>query len=123
MPAYASVEDVQNRLTRALTENEQTVCINLLEDAGLLIDSYKSTAAADAKKLVSCRMVIRALGSVDMDVPVGATQASMGALGYNQSWTIGAGGGAGELYLSRVDKQLLGGGNSIGARSPLEDLA
>lgn len=122
MPAYATVEDVQSRFTRALKEKEQTVCTNLLVDAGLLIDEYKKTAATEAKKVVSCRMVIRALGSVDMDVPVGATQASMGALGYNQSWTIGAGGGAGEIYLSRMDKQLLGGSNSIGARSPLEDM-
>lgn len=123
MPAYASIQDVQNRLTRALTEKEQTVCTNLLEDAGLLIDSYKSTAAAEAKKLVSCRMVIRALPNGDMDIPIGASQGSMSGLGYSQSWTMGAGGGVGELYLSKTDKQLLGGGNSIGARSPLEVLA
>lgn len=122
MPAYASIQDVQNRLTRNLTADEQTVCTALLEDAGLLIDNYKSTAADEAKKLVSCRMVIRALPNGDMDIPIGASQGSMSGLGYSQSWTMGAGGGVGELYLSKTDKQLLGGGNAIGSHSPLEDL-
>lgn len=66
-------------------------------------------------------MVIRALG-IDNDIPLGATQGSMSGLGYSQSWTIGTGGSVGELYLSKTDKQLLGGGNSIGSHSPLEDL-
>lgn len=121
MLAYASVEDIQNRMTRPLTVAEQNACISLLADASVLIDAYRSSADADAKKLVSCRMVIRAIGSASVDIPVGASQASQSALGYTQSWTI-SGGSAGELYLSKTDKQLLGGGNSIGAVSPLEAL-
>lgn len=119
--AYATVTDVQARMTRAMDTAEQAVCTTLLDDAGVLIDAYKSAASADAKKVVSCRMVIRALG-VDNDIPMGATQGSMSGLGYSQSWTIGTGGSVGELYLSKTDKQLLGGGNSIGSHSPLEDL-
>ena len=119
--AYATVNDVQARMTRSLTSDEQSVCTTLLDDAAILIDAYRPTAAEEAKKAVSCRMVIRALGT-DTDIPMGATQGSMSALGYSQSWTIGQGGTVGELYLAKTDKQLLGGGNLIGSYSPLEDM-
>ena len=119
--AYATVEDVQARMTRTLSDAERSVCETLLEDAGILIDAFKESASEDAKKTVSCRVVIRALG-VDADIPLGATQGSMSGLGYSQSWTIGTGGAVGELYLSKTDKQILGGGNSIGTKSPLEDM-
>ena len=119
--AYATVADVQARMTRTMDTAEQTVCATLLDDAGVLIDAYRATANEDAKKVVSCRMVLRAIGN-DVDIPMGATQGSMSGLGYSQSWTIGTGGSVGELYLSKTDKQLLGGGNSIGSKSQLEDL-
>ena len=122
MPAYAKKEDVQARMTRTMSMPEQNVCQTLLEDAGVLIDAYKAGASADAKKLVSCRMVARALGAGDMDIPIGASQGSMSGLGYSQSWTMGAGGGVGELYLSKSERQLLGGENAIGAYSPVEGL-
>ena len=121
MPAYAKTEEVQARMTRTMSAAELKVCGTLLEDAGVLIDAYKNTASDTAKQLVSCRMVARALGAGDMDIPIGASQGSMSGLGYSQSWTMGTGGSVGELYLSKNEKQLLGGGNSIGAYSPLED--
>lgn len=120
--AYATVQDLQQRITRTLTEAEQAVCATLLEDAGVLIDAFKKSAAEDAKKVVSCRMVIRAVGDGSDSVPMGATQGSMSGLGYSQSWTIGGGGSVGELYLSKTDKAFLGTGNQIGSHSPLEDL-
>lgn len=120
--AYATVEDVQARMTRTMDTAEQTVCATLLDDAAALIDAYRSTASDSVKLVVSCRMIVRALGT-DTDIPMGATQGSVSGLGYSQSWTIGTGGSVGELYLSKTDKQLLGGGNSIGAYSPLEDMA
>ena len=52
---------------------------------------------------------------------MGATQGSMSALGYAQSWTM-QGGSSGELYLGKTDRQLRGIGNRIGAHSPLEDM-
>lgn len=119
--AYATVQDVMARTTRSFTAEETNVITALLEDAAILIDAYKSEAVESQKKVVSCRMVLRAMGT-DNDIPMGATQGSMSGLGYSQSWTIGTGGSVGELYLSKTDKQLLGGGNSIGSKSPLEDL-
>lgn len=121
--AYATVEDVQARMTRDLTEDETAVCSTLLDDVAVMIDGYNADASADAKKIVSCRVVIRALGDGDSaGVPMGATQGSMSGLGYSQSWTIGAGGSVGELYLGKTEKQLLGYGNKIGSYSPTQEL-
>lgn len=118
---YATVSDVQARMMRDLSVDEQAVCSTLLEDAALIIDTFNIDASADAKKTVSCRMVIRALGD-GSDVPMGATQGSMSALGYSQSWTMGSGASAGELYLSKLEKQMLGYANKIGSYSPVQEL-
>lgn len=123
---YATVEQVQARMTRTMSESEQDVCAALLADAGVVIDSFAACADEDVKALVSCRMVIRALGDgTSGAAPVGATQGSMSALGYSQSWTL-SGGATGELYLSKLEKSMLGLGtigNSIGSYSPVQQLA
>ena len=121
---YASTADVQDRMAREMPENERAICQALLEDAAVMIDAYAQKAAAEAKKVVSCRMVIRALGDgQSTGTPLGATQGSMSALGYSQSWTIGSGGSVGELYISKSDRLLLGKGNAIGSYSPVQELA
>ena len=120
--AYATINDIKARMTRTLSQTEETVCTNLLDDVAVLIDAFNAHASSDAKKIVSCNAVIRAIGNGDSDIPVGATQGSMAALGYSQSWTIGSGGSTAELYLSRTDKKILGSGNSIGSYSPIEEL-
>ena len=119
---YATVADVQARMTRDLSADEEAVCGTLLEDAAVLIDTVAPNASAAAKKTVSCRMVLRNLGSGEVSVPMGATQGSQSALGYSQSWTISSGGAAGELYLNRTDRRLLGLGDKIGAYSPTAEL-
>lgn len=121
--AYATVEDVQARMTRTMTADEQAVCTTMLDDAAVLIDSYNVNASVDAKLIVSCRVVIRAMGDGgELNVPLGASQGSMSALGYSQSWTLGTGGAVGEIYLSKTEKKLLGCGNTIGSYSPTEEL-
>lgn len=126
MMSYATITDIQARMTRTLSQSEETVATNLLDDAAVIIDSYNADATADAtadaKKVVSCRMVIRALGDGETDVPVGATQGSMSGLGYSQSWTV-SNGSVGELYLTRMEKKLLGVGNKVGSYSPVEELS
>ena len=122
LDAYATVEDVEARMTRDLTTDEEAVCGKLLEDAKVIIDAAAPSASSDARKIVSCRMVIRALGDGNLGVPAGATQGSMSGLGYSQSWTIGTGGAIGELYLGKLERQLLGLGNSIGSYSPTQEL-
>ncbi|MBQ5477953.1 MAG: hypothetical protein IIT64_09175 [Bacteroidaceae bacterium] len=118
--AYATVEDVQSRMAKELTGSQQDVCNTLLDDAAVLIDACKTNATDDQKKVVSCSMVMRAMGSAnEVGVPVGATQGSASALGYSQSWTIGNG-STGELYLTRTEKKILGASNRIGSYSPVE---
>lgn len=121
---YAEIADVEAGF-RPLSEDEQARCAALLDEAGVIIDAYNSEAGADAKRLVSCRMVRRQLGMGDGDeavtFPVGSTQGTASALGYSQSWTI-SGGSAGELYISKLEKKLLGAGSQIGSYSPVEAL-
>ena len=120
--AYATYEDVQARMARQMSESEQAICTNLLDDAAIIIDLYNEAATSDIKKVVSCRMVIRALGDGDTSgVPIGATQGSQSGLGYSQSWTV-SNGTVGELYLAKLEKTMLGVGNKIGSRSPVENL-
>lgn len=118
---YATVADVQAGLTRTLSTTEQTVCQELLEEAAVIIDGYNADAEADKKKVVSCRMVRRAIGDGGGSIPMGATQASQSGLGYSESFTFGIG-SAGEVYLSKLEKKLLGVSDRIGARSPLESM-
>lgn len=121
--AYATVQDVKDRMTRTMSSDEQAVCGKLLDDAAVIIDVYNANAPADAKKVVSCRMVIRALGDGESSgVPMGASQGSMSGLGYSQSWTIGTGGSVGELYLGKLERKLLGCGDQIGSYSPTQEL-
>ena len=120
MSAYATVTEVAAGF-RELDADEQSRAEQLLEEAAILINAAAPNASEDAKSVVSRRMVRRALGdSSTAAMPLGANQGSVAAGGYSQSWTIGSGGSTGELYLSRIEKALLGIGNRIGARSPLE---
>lgn len=123
MKTYATVEDVQARMSRQMTTDEEAVCEKMLEDAAVIIDAYNPCAKEVNKFLVSCRMVVRAIGDGgDIGVPMGATQGSMSALGYSQSWTLGSG-AAGELYLGKIEKKLLGASDRIGSYSPTQELA
>ena len=85
-----------------MSDDEAARCDAMLEEAAVIIDAYNKEAAADAKELVSCRMVRRQLDSGEGDAitfPTGATQGSVAALGYSQSWTMNSG-SVGEIYLA-----------------------
>lgn len=120
--AYATITDVQTRATRTYTQEEKAVITALLEDAGVMIDAACKTATPEAKRVVSCRMVVRAMGDGSVyGPPMGATQGSMAAGGYTQSWTM-SGGATGELYIGKAERQILGVGNRIGATEPLKGM-
>ena len=87
---YASVKLVEAGF-RTLTTDEKSVCEALLEEAGVIIDAYNADAPEDAKAVVSCRIIRRALGASSASVPIGATQGSMTAGPYTQSWTMSGG--------------------------------
>ena len=118
---YASVDDITSRCRRTMSEGDAKVIELLIDDAAIIIDTYNAEASTDAKKLVTCNMVVRAMGTdEDVPVPIGTTQGTVSALGYSQSWTMGSG-STGELYLSKLDKKLLGAGRRIAFKGPLED--
>lgn len=117
---YANVGLVEAGF-RTLSDEERSVCEALLEEAGQIIDAYNVNAPLEAKSVVSCRIVRRALGSNGDAVPIGATQGSMTAGPYTQSWTM-SGGSTGELYLGRTDKKLLRVGNAIGFSNPFPEV-
>ena len=119
--AYATPADIEARIARELTETETAQVATLLDDAAVIIDAFAPSATAESKNVVSCRMVIRSITDMSNDVPIGATQGSISGLGYSQSWTL-SGGANGELYLSKLEKSMLGVGNNIGAYSPLQEL-
>ena len=57
---YATVEDVEAGF-RPLSDDEKTLCDELLDEAGVVIDAYNQDAETERKQLVSCRMVRRQL--------------------------------------------------------------
>lgn len=119
--AYATVEQVEDGF-RELKSDETSVCTALLDEAAIIIDAYNADAPADVKRVVSCRIIRRAIGAGEASVPIGATQGTMTAGPYTQSWTM-SGGSTGELYLGRTEKRLLGIGNAIGCSNPLGVIA
>lgn len=118
--AYATVEELEASF-RPLDSDEKALAENLLETAAVIIDAHNSEASEEARIIVSCNMVKRAIGDGNT-FPMGASQGSMSAGGYTQSWTVGSGGAVGELYLNKLDKKLLGYGCKIGSYSPLEEM-
>lgn len=122
MSSYATTDNVADGF-RTLTQSESGICAALLEEAAVIIDAYAPLAPADRKQVVSCRMVRRAFAAMNaQNVVMGSTQGTMTAGPYSQSWTFGSGSTAGELYLSRTEKSMLGVGNRIGSHSPLENV-
>ncbi|MBP2057009.1 hypothetical protein J2Z60_000171 [Lactobacillus colini] len=118
--SYATVDDVAASF-RELTEVEKVQAEALLKEAAVVVDAYSKKATDDAKKVVSCRLVRRQLGDgQSTGLPIGATQGTMSALGYSQSWTVGSG-SYGEMYLTKLDKKLLGTATKLGMVSPWED--
>ena len=120
--AYATVEQVEAGF-RPLTTDEKAVCNQLLDEAAIQLDAIASIATAEAKGVVSCRMVRRAIAASSAgDFPGGATQGTMSAGGYSQSWTMSSG-STGELYVGKAERQILGRGNQIGASKPFAEVS
>lgn len=119
--AYATVEKLQLGF-RTLTSDEKATAEALLDEAAVIIDAHNYYANIEAKELVSCRMVRRSMGDGEGALfPIGTTQGSMSAGGYTQSFTMGNNGTSGELYISKLEKKMLGLGDRIGSHSPLEE--
>jgi hypothetical protein len=121
--AYATIEDVEKGY-KDLDADERVRAEALLDRAAVIIDTVaEKDVSDDAKKLVSCNMVTRAIASLSGSdgIPIGVSQGTQTGLGYTSSYTFGSG-SSGELYLTKMDKRLLHCGNRIGSHSPIEDL-
>ena len=108
--AYATVEDLEARW-RPLSAAEKIRASALLEDAAGDIDACSplpdpvTTEATQARKVVSCEMVKRAMAA---GVGVAVSQESQTRGPFNASVTYAN--PTGDLYLTKADKKRLGCG-------------
>ena len=110
--AYASVSDLIQRW-KTLSAEEQTRAAVMLDDAATLLESLVTVDGENEKQLallktISCSMVKRALSSIATGA--GVSQSSISADIYTQSWTYSN--PSGDLYLTALEKKLLGISNS-----------
>lgn len=106
--AYAEVSDIEVRLGRTFTADEQANVQALLDGASAVLNKLvildDTTEQNELLKFVCTNMVSRA---VDSGVDVyGASQASMTAGPYTQSYSFNT--PSGDMYLTKLEKRLLG---------------
>lgn len=111
--AYATVQDLMQRW-RWLKSEEQARAVTLLEDAATILDAMVDVDADDEKQAkllctVSCSMVKRAMAS-GIDEAIGVQQGTISADIYSQTFTFANPGG--DLYLTQLEKKLLGINNA-----------
>lgn len=108
---YAEVTDLEARW-RTLTEAEHATATTLLGDAQLMIDTecppaVEPTAAQlEARKIVSCNMVKRAMLNSEQAAGIESTQATAGP--FSRSFNFSN--PTGEMYLTKKDRKLIGCG-------------
>lgn len=107
--AYATVSDVEVRLQRTLSEQEQACAEMLIDAASAILNRMAEVDATDTEQAellayVCTSMVARAMPA-NMDL-YGASQYSTIAGPYSQqtTWTAPVG----DLYLSKLEKRMLG---------------
>lgn len=107
--AFAEVSDIESRW-RELSTDEQSRASVLIDDASAMLTALVAidtddTEQAQLLKHVCCSMVIRAMSATEADA-FGASQMSMTAGPYSQSWNYAN--PSGDMYLTKLEKRLLG---------------
>lgn len=107
--AFAEVSDIESRW-RELSTDEQSRASVLIDDASAMLTALVAIDTDDDEqaqllKQVCCSMVIRAMSATEADA-FGASQMSMTAGPYTQSWNYAN--PSGDMYLTRLEKRLLG---------------
>lgn len=111
--AYADVSDLVERW-RELSTDEQARAAVLLDDASAMLAQLVDVKESDEQqeallRTVCCSMVIRTMSATESD-SFGASNMSMSAGVYSQSWSYAN--PSGDMYLTRLEKKMLGiGGN------------
>lgn len=111
--AYATVSDLMQRW-RLLSDAEQARAEVMLDDAATILDATVDIDEDDARqaallKTVSCSMVKRAMVSMS-DGMLGVAQGTISADIYSQTFQFSNPGG--DMYLTQMEKRLLGVTNS-----------
>lgn len=111
--AFATVADLEARW-RTLTSEEKTLAATLLDDAAVKLSAWvieDDELQAAKLKIVSCDMVKRAMKAGESDMAdVEEMSATMGPFGR----TVRFSAQVGELYVTKQEKKLLGGGSCAG---------
>lgn len=106
--AYADVSDIETRLGRTFTADETANVQALLDGASAVLNKLvildDTTEQNALLKFVCTNMVSRTLSN-GLDV-LGASQASMTAGPYTQSFSFAT--PSGDMYLTKLEKRLLG---------------
>lgn len=119
---YATVADLEDRW-RTLSVDEKSRADVLLGDAAVRLDVLCPPSAPptnqelDARKIVSCEMVKRAMstpGGVD-GIGVSSVQAGAGPFQQTQQFSNPTG----DLYLTKADRALLGCGDQVAFTVPM----
>lgn len=120
--AYATVADLKARW-RTLTSDEQSRAAVLLGDAAVRLDVLCPPSDAptenelDARKIVSCEMVKRAMATPGGTDGVGVASSQSGAGPFQQ--TLQFSNPSGDLYVTKSDRALLGCGNQVAFTFPM----
>lgn len=107
--AHADVSDIEVRMQQHFTESEAASAQSLIDGASAMLDKLVqvdgSAEQAQLLNFVCVNMVTRAISAMGFDV-LGASQASMTAGAYTQSFSFGT--PSGDLYLTKLEKRILG---------------
>lgn len=114
---YATSDDLEARW-RTLTADEKAKADVLLEDAAVRLDAECPPADpptdADARKIVSCEMVKRAMAN---PAGVGVTQMGTTTGPFSDQFTFAN--PTGDMYLTKADRKLLACGGQVAFTVPL----
>lgn len=120
--AYADVTDLEDRW-RPLSEPEQARAEVLLGDAAVRLDvscppSDPPTATElEARRIVSCEMVKRAMATPGGIAGMGVTSVQAGAGPFQETQQFSN--PTGDLYMTKGDRALLGCGGQVAFTQPM----
>lgn len=107
---FAEVSDIESRW-RTLDSGESDRATALIDDASAMLSALvEKIDVADENQIhllnmVCCNMVIRAMSATETD-SYGASNMSMTAGAYSQSWTYSN--PMGDMYVTKLEKRILG---------------
>lgn len=120
--AYAIVADVEDRW-RTLNQVERARAEVLLGDAAVRLDALCPPSAPstnqelEARKIVSCEMVKRAMATPGGVEGIGVSSVQAGAGPFQQTQQFSN--PTGDLYLTKADRVLLGCGDQVAFTVPM----